>query len=393
VRELVQNWLDERDAGAPSEMTHRGGTLSLWNEGAELKRRHMALFGSTTKTGVERGRFGEGFKVGVLALLREGLGVRVCTSHGTYRASIEQSNAYAARVLVLHREDHIEEDGVRVLVDGLDDITWNDFKARFLWDSPRNAPLRDHPGEIYAKDIWVMNCDSRYGYNFENIETDRDRRIIDHFNLTWEMGKIINNALKERNMSPSEILGMLESDAPDVTFLNRHVTSTTKSMIVSAFTERYGPNAVPAITAEKMKEEEHAGLKPVLTTENTLEILKDYVAGVMRKKSASSCVPEADLSECEKKALWWIRSLLSGAGIVNNADIKIVSFLDKNRLGRRTEDAIPIAREILADKTKLLQAMVEEIAHAEGPDGSMEHKWEMHRIYAALIMAKEGRQQ
>src|ERR1700722_2115045 len=73
IRELVQNGADARvELGASFEARHRKpDTLVLENEGATLPHEAL-LFGHTSKAGRSDliGKFGEGLKLGVLALVR-----------------------------------------------------------------------------------------------------------------------------------------------------------------------------------------------------------------------------------------------------------------------------------------------------------------------------------
>ena len=74
VRELVQNGRDaETELNAPFSVQHRGNTLCLSNTGARMPREAL-LMGHTTKRGNNEliGKFGEGLKLGVLALVRAG---------------------------------------------------------------------------------------------------------------------------------------------------------------------------------------------------------------------------------------------------------------------------------------------------------------------------------
>lgn len=83
IRELIQNARDaEVQHGATMSVVHRPDTrtLVITNEGVTLSREAL-LFGNTSKVGRSDmiGHFGEGMKVGILALLRVGGGVVIRT--------------------------------------------------------------------------------------------------------------------------------------------------------------------------------------------------------------------------------------------------------------------------------------------------------------------------
>lgn len=71
TREFIQNALDGAQDGYAFDI-HRGqnGTVVIRNKGAVLLPRHLIL-GQTSKAGGEyRGQYGEGFKLGMMALCR-----------------------------------------------------------------------------------------------------------------------------------------------------------------------------------------------------------------------------------------------------------------------------------------------------------------------------------
>ena len=102
IRELVQNGKDaEVQLDAPLKVTHKNQTLVIENEGASMERRAL-LFGSTTKTGRDDliGKFGEGLKLGMLALVRAGRPVKIRVGGEVWIPTIEKSNGCNANGLV-----------------------------------------------------------------------------------------------------------------------------------------------------------------------------------------------------------------------------------------------------------------------------------------------------
>src|SRR5688572_23444582 len=73
VREFVQNGLDSHDNGFHLSIERGGGeskTVRIRNVGTTLDRRTL-LLGASDKDGtLERGKFGEGYKLGLLTLSR-----------------------------------------------------------------------------------------------------------------------------------------------------------------------------------------------------------------------------------------------------------------------------------------------------------------------------------
>lgn len=387
VRDLVQNWMDERDSGKPATLEHGTSTecLVLWNEGARFEREQMALFGATTKFEGERGKFGEGFKIGVLALVRAGHTVTVDTHHGTYVAEIRQSEQYQARVLTFIQTSETPHDGVRVTIHHISEYKWNEMKDRFLWDSPRDSILFDRPGAVYVKDIWVGNYDYRYGYNLNDVEIDRDRKLIDPWNLKWAIAGILNEALKLGLITPAAALGMVEDKTSDAASFPSRVTSTTRVMLVTAFKEKYGENAIAVSTLDDVKEAEHSALRPVVANTEVCGLLADSNRQTYSRNSITSTFTLDELSGDERASLRWAIDLIKGANVKIEAAVDVCNFLETSTLGRREGGNIYVARKVLDDRTATLQVLVEEIAHRKGPDGSHAHKIEIHAIYAKIV--------
>ena len=140
VRELVANARDaEREFSAPLTVRHRkeGGVLILENEGATLPHEAL-LLGFTTKQGQSEmiGRFGEGLKGGVLALVRAGLAVKIRSGSEVWTPSIQRSEKFNANVLVFDIEKgRKEQDRVAVEIGSVTVEAWEKFRQLF-WIGP-----------------------------------------------------------------------------------------------------------------------------------------------------------------------------------------------------------------------------------------------------------------
>ena len=105
IRELVQNGLDARDKGFRFDIIYRREQeeLLIYNDGTSITRANL-LLGNTSKRGDEtqRGMYGEGFKIAILALIRCGKKVEISNGINgeVIHSSIEQHPDYGStRVL------------------------------------------------------------------------------------------------------------------------------------------------------------------------------------------------------------------------------------------------------------------------------------------------------
>ena len=389
IRELVQNYMDATDAGFPGAVEHSGNKLVLRNAGAAMTRAQMSLFGATTKAGDDnaRGQFGEGFKIGLLALLRGGKEAIIVTPHGTYIPRIVDSNMFQARVLAFEQTDEEPNDGVSVEVIGISESEWSQFDRRFLWDSPRDSILTERPGDVFVRDIWVGHFpDYRLGYNFASMQTDRDRKLIDAWTLRYHASLLVERAVANDRMPAENVLDLIMADAEDVRYIHNHATQKSRSRIAAAFKDRHGDAAVAVGTMEQVHEAEHHGLKPVVAPAVAVELLDECSKIAYRMSELQSSVNPEDMTEDEKEHLRWAINLVESTGEPKTI-MKVVDFVQSSMLGRREGDAIYIARKVLLDKVETLTGVVEEFAHAYGGDGSKAHTDALHRIYSKIVCA------
>jgi hypothetical protein len=169
VRELVQNAIDaQTEHGATMTIRHRdGNVLVIENEGVVLPHEAL-LLGHTTKTDRSdmRGKFGEGLKLGVLALVREGLKIKIRSGDEVWVPSIMRSDKFDAKVLCFQiATGRKAEQRVQVEVHGINAEAW---LFLFLGDG-RRKPTRvktsfgsllldpESKGMLYCKGIHVQN--------------------------------------------------------------------------------------------------------------------------------------------------------------------------------------------------------------------------------------------
>src|SRR5262249_29918758 len=134
LRELVQNAKDaEVELNAKMGVQHTGKVLRIENEGAILPREAL-LFGHTTKTGNSEliGKFGEGLKLGILALVRDGFPVKIRSGCEVWVPAIEKSEKYDADVLVFDIQGGRKpEQRVSVEIGNILKEDWAKFRWKF----------------------------------------------------------------------------------------------------------------------------------------------------------------------------------------------------------------------------------------------------------------------
>jgi hypothetical protein len=237
VREFIQNWHDglllhpsTARSAIQTRVERRGGlvrfvanvgaqelgvveydpsreALTLINRNVALGR-NVLLLGHSVKAqhADVAGQFGEGMKVGALALLREGRTVVMHTAQEQWswaRAMDEQFGVRVLSIFVSGRDqDQALETGSELVLGQDDTCTqiatltpgeWATYQRRFLFlEKPRDSfssavgsLLFDEAlsGQLYVKGIWISDQSRdglRSGLDLREIRLDRDRRAVAH---------------------------------------------------------------------------------------------------------------------------------------------------------------------------------------------------------------------
>lgn len=256
VRELLQNWLDARTPDCSIEHDPSNNVLVLRNVGQTITPADVGLIGKTSKAGdaSARGQFGEGLKIGILALVRSGHGVRIDSGNDTYSAALEHADEFDDEVLCFTKSPtgH-HKSGVEVRVTAVTETMWRTFRQDFL--DLRDPAPRVHPtpsgevlldpeekGRVYVKGIFVRHYDDlTHGYNFTGpkVKVDRDRRLVDDVDLGWEVSRMHSQMLKDGQITPEAYLEDLESGSTTTRFASSHLDKDQKQQVADAWDKKY----------------------------------------------------------------------------------------------------------------------------------------------------------
>jgi len=248
IRELVQNWhdghLETAPANADVAYADHGGALHVatvahgegsipplgWlahdpatnrlvmaNRGIEISRQALLLgFSKKAKHRQAVGHFGEGMKVGALALLRHGCAVSMDTGSERWNFELVHDKTYDMQVLGVHavpRAAAVEaaeaegrgfafsgcEGGPALtvgpadsvcVVEGITAAEWKAIVPKFLFltdhdvaddeavPTPQGTLLlaKRHRGALFVKGIWIAQYEDMVaGVDFSSLQLDRDR--------------------------------------------------------------------------------------------------------------------------------------------------------------------------------------------------------------------------
>ena len=200
VRELIQNALD---SDSPFEFTFDkeddgANTLTLTSANAQLTPQTL-LLGATTKADAadKIGSFGEGYKIALLVLTREGRPVNIHNGDRVWAPFFRFSKRFEDDLLCISDDAApFKNRGLSFLVSGLTDEEVAGIRESCL-------PMQQHigetlktscgeillqkPGQLFVGGLFICKTELKYGYNMnpDRIKLERDRKTVDNFDLTY----------------------------------------------------------------------------------------------------------------------------------------------------------------------------------------------------------------
>lgn len=258
VRELLQNAIDSE---SPLGYSFQSGMLSIRSRYATLPASSL-LLGSTSKADNEQkvGQFGEGYKIALLVLTREGKSVSVVNGEKLWIPEFKESRTFGTEVLSI-RESKSElgkGHGLEFIVDGLTEDDEDRIRKSFLpmqeqvgeiVSTSRGDILLDRPGELYVKGLYVCQTKLWFGYNVkpEFLRLERDRNTVDSFNLAW-----LAKQMWYESKRMSQVAELLEKECPDLEYVHYDAPEIVKEACYKLFKQQH-PGAVVATNNKELE--------------------------------------------------------------------------------------------------------------------------------------------
>lgn len=420
VRELLQNAKDaETEFDAVMSVRMRDNTLVIENEGCTMPYQAL-LLGHSTKTerGDLIGKFGEGFKLGILALLREGHSVKIRNGSEVWIPEITYSEKFEARVLAFEiSTGRKNENRVQIEISGIDPDYYRDqIKPRFLWldkDGRRKEDivktsqgtllLGDHyRGKVFVKGILVQTKSSlSVGYDLNDADVDRDRRMVSSYDFSYRTRAIWSEAITKRPDLESSFLEIIEENGSEAQCLDAYAAKSLPEAFVKHvaddFIKKHGANAIPVSNLGESKDLEHYGRRGVIVNAPLRAVL-ERTMGELSKVQESLKTEEkrsyswSELSSLQQENIKRAIALVDLVSPISTKDISIVDFRSDNLQGLYSNGDIKLSVRVTQNKAQCLAILVHEVAHRKGVDGSHDHVCEIERIWSAIVESMdEGR--
>jgi len=211
VREVVQNSLDAAGS-AHIEKTPDG--LVITDKGHGFNALNL-LMGTTTKSKCERGRFGEGLKIAILAAMNAGYTVDILTDSmhiipqwRTIEIDDPTQGKLKAEIMIFKYDQVPPMSGTKVTIKGYTADTYHErfnietnkkivFKAKTAVCEGKEyySYIIDEAIKcLYVRNIYVQEMVNRkqplYSYDLFNVQLSTDRNIPSNWDIKSEIGKI-----------------------------------------------------------------------------------------------------------------------------------------------------------------------------------------------------------
>lgn len=263
IRELIQNALDSPSPFIYSWIKEdEQWTLMLNSELAVLSPQTL-LLGATNKGEDPNaiGSFGEGYKLALLVLCREGILVDMLNGDVLWRPAFRYNRNFDSELL--HIDESFLQDkgnkGLTFYVRGLSDQDKEAIEASCIRmqsdigaikQTQYGDILMEQKGRLYVGGLFICTTEMHYGYNIKPsyIVLERDRQTVD----TWELGLLTAKMwfdLKE----PTVIAKMMYDKVPDVDGSSYNQPEYVKEACYALFKEKY-PGSILADSPEDVKE-------------------------------------------------------------------------------------------------------------------------------------------
>lgn len=378
-REIVQNAKDADEFnGNAMSIVHNPKAQKLVITTAEvsLATEALLLLGNSTKRGLgQRGEFGEGFAIGTLALTRAGHPVTIYNGEEVWRPVIEtaEDGPFQGQQLFMFRTRKLQQARAdfTVEIDNVSKEVWDVTQKLFLFLSPPSERdcvklssgtvllEEDRQGRVFSRGIFVCEVeDLAAGYDLNSLQLDRDRRMVDEWDLRSKLAELWNEA---HAAAPDKFAPKLYDMAKRGTPETRNMAWRADQKLLKALHEEFekenGEGAVPVSDMSESRELAALGAKTIMVDRTLKELLeKTTMPAPMRVEKLKAAVKATfgwnDLDNGEQfRCSEWIDPITKHYAIVEFNDPSVMARPDKDKgvvLLSRTLLAAPDARTIVA---------------------------------------------
>jgi len=357
------------------KITQENGRTIVEGHGAHINLRNLLLGGSDKQEG-QRGRFGEGTKLGWLVLLRENIFFSL-TSGEFHNLHARWTELFGEQVMEVCWDEGEFFNGSRYELEYAGEL-WEDRvirpgDPRILFEDAWGRMILEEGAQpqFYVKGLWVgparpyggMYC--AFGYNFPDLPLAEDRQISDTWEATRRIGRVWASVSDEELLT--RFWHAVEDGRAEASANMTSVQIMAPKAHKRAMQQTFGSRVVVATDTDSQREAEYRGLKPVQFDWGLQSAAKEIV-GTDREELAAVAgaaftqFPKSRLSEAQRKILDMLLRLAGRAGMTRDVQ---PYMLPPNVLGQAMGDKIALDVSVFGDAQKAIAAWLHEAAHIE----------------------------
>ena len=303
VRELFQNALDQEVMQKDNKMffgygrrSDNVGVLYIGNKSSVLEAKTL-LMGASTKRGNRDtiGKFGEGYKVATLVLLRLGFKVTFYNygAREVWQPRFVKSRRYGGEnILTFFINDKwpwekVPDNNLTIEIEGITPELYKEIVETNLHLQDVGETIETsygrilleerYKGKVFVNGLWVCNYDQYLlGYDFKpaHIDIDRDRKLVSDFDLKWLSSKMWGAT------SDPRIVELAAKNAADVQYVTLHLhqlpydkRDELYDKAFDDFVKENGTKAIPVTDQEELMKVPPS-YKPVIVSESSQALIK-----------------------------------------------------------------------------------------------------------------------
>lgn len=325
IREVIQNALDCEDFEIKFKPSASRGykDMRIITADGAIPRTALLMGESGKRDSSKIGKFGEGLKLALLILAREGYHVEITSGKELWIPEISESEIFqGVRTLKIEilENPQGDKDLVEVAINGLPDEYVDYLRGTYLLDSDINNRLVaeydgsyalepeyvdsvDEDGyeiedaklcKVFCGGLYVCDLPEGYDYSYNiapgRLTLDRDRKTVQTWDLQYEVVRLLTGAgktellVKLANKNAKDIHGYSQASVTGgVGYGSRAVKfkEEVTELAVDSFKKRYGDKAVPFTNETdqvKVKMAIRAGYTPVFVTSAEYQMIDNKIS-------------------------------------------------------------------------------------------------------------------
>lgn len=323
LRELFQNALDNETMNPENKMgwqyNKRSGEVKITNKTSKLSVESLLLGSGTKHNRTDTiGKHGEGYKIAFMVLLRNNKTIRVDNygANEIWDVRLVKSRKYKGQLVptvFINKEPVWKKKPSSDLTITIGGITEEEYKelevknlhlrgeeVRAFDTTEKGRILLDEAehGNIYVEGLFVTNISGlQYGYDFspKAISLDRDRKLVDSFNVKWSASELWCRAAEQDDKAMEMAVELVNDSAPDTAYLS-NMSYYGKGLfngVAKKFYEDNGKDAIPVTSNLEYEAVEKAEMgKPIIVTSEIAQILRSDRIDEQRKVIKITSVKE-----------------------------------------------------------------------------------------------------